>query len=197
MGVGWIDNIWNNTDSQWFLRSVDSSHNGAIQPDVGAQFVLDDGHFHAFNPRMHFHASWCGIPWYYQGSHFKAFSVNQSDNVQFYTSYVDGKNWIYYLDGLTGHILARTEAPQIDFHCNLRFEDSGPVIDIVNDDGSTQAVLNQLYTELKSWATIAASALGSLLKSKSGGGGAPTSITADSPSEVELAPAESGKEPVG
>ena len=96
--------------------------------------------------------------------------MNQTDNVQFYTSQVDGNNWIYYLDGLTGHILARQQAPKVDFHCNLRFEDSGPAIDIVNDDGSTQEVLAQLYTELKAWATIAASVLGGMLKSKSGAG---------------------------
>jgi hypothetical protein len=167
MGVGWIDNIYNNTGSQWFLKSVDSSHNGAIQPDSGASFTLDDGNFHGFTPQ-HFHANWCGIPWYYQGSHFKAFSTNRMDNVQFYTSYVDSKNWIYYLDGLNGHILARQEAPKVDFHCNLRFEDSGPVLDIVNDDGSTQEVLTQLYTELKAWTAIAMSALGTVLKSKTG-----------------------------
>lgn len=94
-------------------------------------------------PNRHFHASWCGITWYYQGSHFKAFSVNQS------------ANWAYYLDGPTGHILARQQAPK-DFHCNLRFEDSGPVIDIVNDDGGTREVLNQIYTELKAWAGVGA-----------------------------------------
>jgi hypothetical protein len=168
MGVGWIDNIYNNTGSDWFLRSVDSSHNGAIQPDGGSQFTLDDGNFHTLSSNRHFHANWCGIPWYYQGSHFKAFSMNQADSVQFYTSQVDGNNWIYYLDGHTGHILARQQAPKVDFHCNLRFEDSGPAIDIVNDDGSTQEVLAQLYTELKAWATIAASVLGSVLKAKSG-----------------------------
>lgn len=170
MGVGWIDNIYNNTGTQWFLKSVDDRNNGAIQPDGGAQFTLDDKRFHTLSANHHFHASWCGIPWYYQGSHFKAFSVNQSANVQFYTSQVDGNNWIYYLDGPTGHILARQQAPKIDFHCNLRFEDSGPVIDIVNDDGSTQEVLNQIYTELKAWATIGASVLGGVLKSHSGGG---------------------------
>ena len=170
MGVGWIDNIYNNTDSNWYLRSVDSSHNGAIQPDGAAQFTLDDGRFHALSPHRHFHASWCGIPWYYQGIHYKAFSVDRVANVQFYTSQVEGNNWIYYLDGVTGRVLARQQAPKVDFHCNLRFEDSGPALDIVNDDGSTQEVLAQIYTELKSWATIAASVLGTILKSKSGAG---------------------------
>lgn len=44
------------------------------------------------------------------------------------------------------------------------------MIDIVNDDGSTREVLNQIYTELKAWATIGASVLGGVLKSHSGGG---------------------------
>src|ERR1700712_3822979 len=169
MGVGWIDNIYNNTGSTWFLKSVDSGHNGAIQPDSGPQFTLDDGNFHGLTGNKHFHADWCGIPWYYQGKHFKAFSLDQSKNVQFYTSQVAGKNWIYFLDGVSGNILARKEAPKVDFHCNLRFEGAGPEIDIVNDDGSTQEVLNQIYTEAKSWATIAASVLGTLLKTKAGG----------------------------
>ncbi|MDQ1745405.1 MAG: hypothetical protein QOE23_3744 [Pseudonocardiales bacterium] len=169
MAVGWIDNIYNNTGTTWFLKSVDSSHNGAIKPDGGTEFTLDDGAFHDLSPNRHFHANWCGIPWYWQGSHFKAFSTDRNHNVQFYTSQVDGKNWIYFLDGITGNILARQEAPKsVDYHCNLRFEDSGPAIDIVNDDGATQDVLNQIYTEAKAWATIAASVLSTLLKAKAG-----------------------------
>ncbi|WP_285568400.1 hypothetical protein [Actinoallomurus iriomotensis] len=133
------------------------------------QFTLDDGQYHVLKPYTHYHASWCGIPWYYQGIHFKSMSLDRQNNVQFYTSQVDSANWIYYVDGRTGKILARQGAPKnVDFHCNLRFENDGNYIDIVNDDGSTQDVLAYAYSELKSWVQIAMSGLGALLKSNSG-----------------------------
>jgi hypothetical protein len=169
MGVGWIDNIYNNTGSTWFLKSVDSSHNGAIKGG-GESFTLDDGRYHGLNAHNQFHADWCGIPWYWEGSHYKAMSADQQQNVQFYTSQVGGTNWIYFLDGMTGDIVGRQQAPKVDFHCNMRFEDSGNYIDIINDDGTTQDVIAFVYNELKQWAQIAAGVFAALLKVKAGGG---------------------------
>lgn len=168
MGVGWIDNIYNNTDSQWYLRSVDSSHNGVLTGD-GGSFPLDDLNYHALTPKSKFHAQWCGIPWYYQGSHYKAMSLDKQKNVQFYTSQSDGTNWIYFLDGLTGNPVARQKAPKSDFHCNLRFEDDGNYIDIVNDDGSTVEAVTFVYNESKFWADEAIKLVAALIK-KIGGG---------------------------
>jgi hypothetical protein len=31
MAVGWIDNIFNNTNSEWCLKSVDDRHKGALE----------------------------------------------------------------------------------------------------------------------------------------------------------------------
>ncbi|SFH69215.1 hypothetical protein SAMN05421678_1294 [Actinopolymorpha cephalotaxi] len=169
MGVGWIDDIYNNTDARWYLRSVDSSHNGSLAGG-GTSFVLDGGAYHSLAPRTHYHADWCGIPWYYNGQHFKAMSSDMRQNVQFFTSQVDGKNWVYYTNGVTGATIARQEAPKVDFHCRLRFEADGNYLDIINDDSSTQEAVTYIYTELKTWAQMAMSALGGILKKNSGGG---------------------------
>jgi hypothetical protein len=55
MGVGWIDRIYNNTDVEWFLQSIDDRHNGAISKD-GTRFTLDDHQFHALAPHSRFSA---------------------------------------------------------------------------------------------------------------------------------------------
>jgi hypothetical protein len=107
MGVGWIDNIYNNTDKEWCLKSVDDRHNGAIFRDGRRLFELDDRKYHSLSPHTQFHAEWCGIPWYYQGKHYKAMSADQQSNVQFYTSEMDKKNNIIFLNGQTGEIIGR------------------------------------------------------------------------------------------
>lgn len=167
MGVGWIDNVYNNTDKQWYLKSLDDSHNGAISRDGRQLFTLDDHAYHGLSAHTQFHADWCGIPWYYQGRHYKAMSSDQQRNVQFYTSDVEGKNWIYYLDGLTGNIIGRQQAPRVDFRCNLRFETTGNFIDIVNDSGNVQETVAFLYNEFKQWVQIGLGAFGATIKGKS------------------------------
>jgi len=163
MGVGWIDDIYNNTGSSWYLSSADSSHNGSLTGG-GDTFTLDDRNYHEPKGNTHYHASWCGLPWYYQGLHYKAFSSDRLNSVQFFASEVDGNNWIYYTDGRHGNTLARQQIPKIDFHCRLRFEDDGPYIDVVNDDGSTQDVIAFVYTEVKAWTQIMATVLAGLLR---------------------------------
>lgn len=48
----------------------------------------------------------------------------------------------------------------------------GWIDNIYNNDGATQDVLNQIYTEAKAWAAIAAPVLSTVLKSRAGVSGA-------------------------
>jgi len=168
MGVGWIDRIYNNTDLEWQLKSVDDRHNGAISRDGRRLFTLDDRNFHALSPQSRFTAEWCGIPWYYNGQHFKAISTDQQRNVEFFTSDVAGKNWIYYKDGLTGRDIGRQEAPRVDFHCWLRFENDGNYIDILNDAGLVQETLTYILNEARQWVQALAPILAAAVKARSG-----------------------------
>ncbi|MCW2635529.1 MAG: hypothetical protein JWQ99_1896 [Blastococcus sp.] len=158
MAVGWIDNIYNNTRAAWFLRSVDSRNNGELtNTRTNGKFTLDDGKFKQLNPSTQYRASWCGIPWYYNGQHFKAFSSSSSaQGVQFFTSELEGKNWIMYVDGATGRTIARQAAPKgSDFHCTMRVEADGVFIDIVNNNEfSGENALFMILNEAKEWAKV-------------------------------------------
>ena len=157
MGVGWIDRVYNNSGTSWYLKSVDDRHNGALA-GAGASFKLDDANFHALKPRTHYTADWCGIPWYYNGKHFKVLSKDNKSGVIFYTSEIGGDNWILYEELNTGRQLARQAVPKgSDFHCNLRFEDAGIFIDIVNNNAfSGENALYQIYSETKEWVKVLA-----------------------------------------
>ena len=135
----------------------------------------------ALDPNTKYTAAWCGIPWFANGTLFKAVSLNpfsfpdgqiQPKHTQFVTSELGGVNYIEYMDGLTGRQGARLTAPKgVDFHCNLRFEEEGPYIDILNDDGTTAEFLAQVNDLQKGWVDEATKVLAVLLKAMSGGGG--------------------------
>jgi len=152
MGVGWIDRIYNNTDQAWSLKSIDSSHNGAISGG-GGNFALDDGQMHSLVPRTFYRADWCGIPWYYQGKHYKAFTdSNGQKSIAFYQSQVGGTNWIIFEEEDTGRQIGRTQVDKsVDYHCVMRFEPTGVFLDVVNDDGSTRDVQHQIWDVTKGW----------------------------------------------
>jgi len=172
MGVGWIDRIYNNTGLEWQMQSIDSRNNGAIRswPENKQLFDLHDQKFHILSPAAEFRGDWCGIPWYYNGKHYKSLTADQEHFVQIFTSHVEGRNWIYFVDGKTGRDIGRQTAPDVDFHCYLRFEDSGIFIDIKNDDGTTADVLAFLYDETKYWVQVAISIFGGSVKKAAGGG---------------------------
>ena len=155
MGVGWIDKVFNNTGSNWYLKSVDSQNNGALSGG-GGNFTLDDGNFHQLNSRTPYSTNWCGIPWYASGKHFKVFSKSKTGGVAFYTSEIEGKNWIVYEDVNTGRQIARQSAPKgSDFHCNMRFEENGVFIDIINNNEfSGENAAYYIYNESKEWVEV-------------------------------------------
>lgn len=165
MGVAWIDGIANNTSDEWYIQSIDSGHNGAIKSG-GNRFTLDDKKYHPLSPRTVYRADWCGIPWYTPGpgsDHFKSISLNQQKEVHFFTSFIDGKNWIIYYDPSNLRIAGRQEIPvNGDCRCNLRIEDSGIFIDVVNGD-STGFLISQINDEAKSWLTVLAPELAALV----------------------------------
>lgn len=171
MGIGWIDNVYNNVGNNWYFKSVDARHNGALTTGSGwsqKRFTLDDGRFKTLASRTRYRADWCGIPWYYAGRHYKVFSRGTSGGVRFYTSELDGKNWIMYDEERTGRQVARQAAPKgSDFHCNLRFEPGGPVIDIINNNAfSGENALFMIYNESKEWVKVLLPAVMSLLGGK-------------------------------
>lgn len=164
MGVGWIDNVYNNSDRSMWIRSIDSSHNGTLTSSNGNNhFALDDGKFHELKPHTHYKANWFGIPWYYQGKHFKSYSADKTIN--FYTSQIGNQNYIIFLNETNGQELLRQKAPTgSDFHCNLRFENVGTEIDIVNNNPfSGENAGLEIYNQYKEWvkdaASVAASAV--------------------------------------
>ncbi len=166
MGVGWIDDIFNNSSSTWRLKSVDDSHNGVLQGG-GESISLDDGALHDLKPATHYAAEWCGIPWFYQGKHYKAFSHDGQNSVSFYTSEIGGQNWIIYQDAKTGRQVARQSAPfGSDFHCLMRFEENGVWIDIVNNNAfSGENALYQVFDEAKQWVQVLGPIIAAALKS--------------------------------
>lgn len=133
MGVGWIDDIYVNTDHDWYISSVDDRNNGKLTHNQET-IELDGGQVHAIKGDTHYHAEWCGIPWYYQGKHYKTFSKDNVKTVQYYTTEVEGGNYILYIDKDSGREIARQSVPDDgDYHCKLRFEADGIYIDVVND----------------------------------------------------------------
>jgi len=165
MSVGWIDNIYNNSKTTWYVKSVDDRHNGALAAD-GKQFTLDDGAFHQMEGETHFHAEWCGIPWYYQGKHYKAISTDGKGGVQFYTSELEGRNWVIYEELNKGRQLARQSVPtRSDFHCNLRFETEGVFLDVVNNNAfSGENAVYQVMSETKEWVKVLAPIISAAIK---------------------------------
>lgn len=128
--------------------------------------MLDDRRFHALQPNMHYKADWCGIPWYFEGKHYKVISQDQRQGTLFYTSEIDGSHWIIYEELNTGRPLARQAVPKgSDFHCNLRFESTGVLVDIVNNNsfsGENAAYL--IMSETKEWIKVLAPVLAAAIK---------------------------------
>lgn len=152
MSVGWIDNIYNNGRSTWYLKSVDDHNNGALAAGKD-KFTLDDHKYHALSAGTHYNANWCGIPWYFEGKHYKVISQDKKTGVLFYTSEIKGRNWIVYEQLNTGRQIARQAVPtRSDFHCNMRFEADGVFIDVVNNNRfSGENAALQVMGEAKEW----------------------------------------------
>jgi hypothetical protein len=160
MAVGWIDNLYNNTARPWYLRSVDDRHNGVLV-SAGGRLVLDDGRFHEVAAHTHYAADWCGIPWYFQGKHFKVLSRSGQGGARFFTSEVGAENWLVFEDSGTGRGIGRQSVPKgSDFHCNLRIEDNGVFFDVVNNHAfSAENAVSQIYSEAKEWVGMAMPAI--------------------------------------
>ena len=165
MGIGWIDNIYNNSSSTWHLKSVDDRNNGALSGG-GTSFTLDDQNYHALRSGTHYKADWCGIPWYFEGKHFKVISQDRKKGVLFYTSEIGGDNWIVYEELNTGRQIARQSVPKgSDFHCNLRFEEAGVFIDVVNNNAfSGENAVYQILSETKDWVKVLAPIIGAAIQ---------------------------------
>ena len=170
MGVGWIDKIYNNSGQDCHIRSVDSSHNGVIRDEHSSR-NLDGGPWHLLSPGQQYRADWCGIPWYWQGQHFKSltFDVDGTARTNFFASQIEDKNWIVYYDETTGEPIGRLQVPKVDFRVWLRLYPDKIVFDVVNDSGPTWEALADLYDAAKFWVPIALDALGAVLKKTAGG----------------------------
>jgi hypothetical protein len=173
MAVGWIDTMYNNTAARWNLASVDSMHNGSFRdtdsegrPIGPVLFTLDDGQLHGIADNRRYHADWCGIPWYWQGNHYKIITdTNGTKQVQFFQSQEGSSNWVFFQELESGRNIARIEVPKnVDYHCNLRFESDGIFLDVRNDDGSTADVQHQVYDETKYWMNVVVQLFGDAIK---------------------------------
>ncbi|WP_339749585.1 hypothetical protein [uncultured Rubinisphaera sp.] len=141
-GVGWIDNIYNNTDETWYFRSVDSQNNGK----VGDQ-EMNGGGWITLKPNTKYHAEWCAIPWFYQGKHYKSFSLDKAKIVNFYTTENGGKNWIEFENDKTGETIARQQIPDNDFHAKMIIDETGPRFELTNNQYSTENTLREVLKE--------------------------------------------------
>ena len=133
MGVGWIEFIYVNTSYSWFIKSVDSRHNGKLTSDEGISFSLDDGSFHELQPTDRgrpYSAAQCGIPWE-NGRHYKQVysSVDEKNSLKITTEARGGKNYIKFVDQNTDKLVRQQRVPYA-FKCVLRLEDDGVYIDV-------------------------------------------------------------------
>lgn len=148
-GIGWIHNVYNNTRYPVKIKSVDARHNGCMSSE-GKSFDLHDGEYHTLAPNSHYECSWFGIPWYCEGRHFKAYeSSTSSGAVSFYTSEIDGENWIVFEDD-KGRTIQRQKAPKAsDYYCTMRFEYDGAFIDILNNNTHSEQSWERRVPSLK------------------------------------------------
>jgi hypothetical protein len=178
MGVGWIERIYNNTDIPWYIKSQDGANNGKLwmidANGIAIQdpFVLDDHQFHELDPLSSYATDWCGIPWYQRDAAYKALANDPGiPGVHIYQSQINETNNIYWFEPIHGEPIGRLTVPGglLDYHCNLRLENDGFYFDVTNDNGTTWDAVDFIYTELKTWAQVAASVLGG--KAKAAGQG--------------------------
>ena len=110
MGVGWIDQIYNNSAQTWYIVPVDDINNGLLwYAETNTTMDLQDGGPHPLNPRATYFAQWCGIPWY-NGLHCKQLQRNVSPQGGFATFFAladDNANYIHWENGITGVTLVR------------------------------------------------------------------------------------------
>lgn len=158
MSIGWIDRVYNNSSKTWYLKSVDDNHNGTLE-NSGSKVELGVGLFQAVKPHTMYQADWCGIPWYYQGKHYKVIAENDQGNnaIQFYSTELEDKNWVVFEEAATGKKRLRQEVPKgSDFHCYLIFEEEGFRVDVVNNNAfSGENMLLEVYSETKKWVKTA------------------------------------------
>jgi hypothetical protein len=150
--VGWIDRIYNNTNRDWYIKSVDDRFNGKLKRDGGGEEIeLDGGQWHRLRSNTLYNCEWCGIPWYYNGQHYKRLSADRQHFVEVFTSSIDRKNWMYYASE-RGREVARQQAPgDAPFHTWLRIEDDGCALYIVNDAGEIVDTLKQIAKQVGEW----------------------------------------------
>jgi hypothetical protein len=151
MAVGWIDTIYNNSDSHITFGSRDDQNNGVLQEGPGSPLELSKNQRVA--PKSRYHAEFCGIPWYFQGKHYKMLSMNKEipPGVQFYQSEIEGNNWIIFEDMQTGRRIARQRVPNVDYHCNLILNNDDVLIEVVNDQSVSWEQFMQAYDEFGKW----------------------------------------------
>jgi hypothetical protein len=168
MTVGYINDIFNNTSRQCWIRSVDSQHNGHLTASNGESFKLDDGNFHGLSAKTHYSAAWCGIPWDANGSHYKVFSYDGNHHLAFSAKEFDGYNYILYKVG--GQMVARQAAPDhamAEFHCRMMIEDNSFQIAVVNWNSLGNARSSfEIYNG--SWVTIGEEQFGRELAARAG-----------------------------
>ena len=119
MGVGFIENIWNNSEKTWYIKSVDKRNNGKI----GGKIELDGGEWHEI-PKGHQECDYLGVPWVSEDGHYKALSCDpkKEKGVRLYQKYEDGKNYIVYSDLKSPYQeVARQEVPETGYQADLRF----------------------------------------------------------------------------
>jgi hypothetical protein len=151
MSVGWINDIYNNTIHRWLIKSIDKEHNGKLEGDRSGSITLDDGLWAGLDSNMHYSATWCGIPWYDGGKHYKAIALEHvRSEIIFYQSQIGEINWVIFEEGGTGRSVGRMQVSKsADYNCVLRIETTGIFLDVVNAYGGTQDV--QLWDATKGW----------------------------------------------
>jgi hypothetical protein len=173
MGVGYINDIYNNTDKTWYFASIDKQHNGRLTNASNSSdtFVLDDHAFHALPPHTHYRGAWCGIPWYSHGEHYKQISSNRANVVNFYTTQIGQNNWIYFEENGTGRIVGRQSVPiNTEFHCNMVIGNDGIRIDVVNNPQfSGEMAAYYILRGVEEWFKVAVGEFGAAVIEVAGG----------------------------
>ena len=118
MGVGFIENIWHNSEKTWYIKSVDTANNGKI----GGKIELDGGKWHEI-PKHKSECDYLGIPWFHEDGHYKALSCDpkKEKGVRLHQKSDGSKNYIVYSNLKSPYQeVARQEVPNTGYQADLR-----------------------------------------------------------------------------
>lgn len=149
MGVGYVEEVWNNGPGDIYVRSVDTIHNGDWTVD-GTFVNLDGGDWHKM-PKGNFNMRYFGIPWYDNGKKYKEFKADpdSDEGVRIYQTEQEGEtNVIMWVNIKTGRTIAKQSVPASGGYKMKMCVDAdgggGFYLEVVNSQWSTYKTIDAI-----------------------------------------------------